>query len=81
MRSLRICSRCGQGYSPEAFGQDVTRDDGLRPWCRSCVSGYHKSLGKFARITGQKPPARYVPVWQRDVSDDDLEAAAFLDGE
>lgn len=42
-RGHKVCSACSEPKPVADFGQDVTRPDGLRRWCRSCVSAYNRA--------------------------------------
>lgn len=42
---LKRCSKCGNDYpaTPEYFSKMSASKDGLKVWCRSCVSEYNKA--------------------------------------
>lgn len=69
---MKLCSRCGNEHDEAAFGKDITQEDGLRIWCRVCVSAYYKARSKKARREGYEAPARHVPLWRRPLDDTDL---------
>lgn len=40
---MKTCSRCQIPLDESEFHRDSTRKDGLKAWCKSCMSIYHKS--------------------------------------
>lgn len=40
----KVCKTCGIAHSLDQYQKDVTKKDGLRPYCKSCTSARRKEL-------------------------------------
>ena len=49
---MKKCSKCGEVKGVEEFCRDECRKDGLRPWCKTCISEYY--LNNKERIKEQR---------------------------
>jgi hypothetical protein len=48
---IKWCPRCSNYRSDDAFGFDLTRDDGLSGWCRACRAEGEKGRREDDRVS------------------------------
>lgn len=43
LTDVKVCSKCGEGKSPEEFSRDKRKKDGRRPDCKACASAHYQA--------------------------------------